>query len=235
MRRPGFTLIEIVIVLAIVMILSAILLPVFNSVRGKARQTTCASNLRQIGLGVVMYVQDNDDLYPLGGDPTDINTAAWQNGSSAAFAADAKALRPLPTVLASYVKEPELWHCPADSGFDFTNTNPPFPLNARPSSFAAFGSSYYYRTEITLRRKRDLTAFEPDPPHTSHGPVDINMLYDGKGNWHGEGKDDMTPEEWNKGRYNVLMADGHIANMTAAQFDKARSLRMTSPQVSAPN
>lgn len=64
MNRRGFTLIELLVVIAIIAILAAILFPVFAAAREKARQTTCASNERQIGLAIVQYVQDYDEQFP---------------------------------------------------------------------------------------------------------------------------------------------------------------------------
>lgn len=60
----AFTLIELLIVIAIIMILIAILFPVFESARDKARQSNCASNLKQVGLAMVMYAGDYDEFYP---------------------------------------------------------------------------------------------------------------------------------------------------------------------------
>ncbi len=62
--RQGFTLIELLVVIAIIAILAAILFPVFAQAREKARQTSCMSNNKQLTLGVLMYIQDYDDLMP---------------------------------------------------------------------------------------------------------------------------------------------------------------------------
>jgi len=62
--RTAFTLIELLVVIAIISILAAILFPVFARARENARRASCISNLKQIGLGIMMYVQDYDEKYP---------------------------------------------------------------------------------------------------------------------------------------------------------------------------
>ena len=63
--RRGFTLIELLVVIAIIAILAAILFPVFAQARDKARSASCLSNMKQLGLGTMMYVQDYDEQFPL--------------------------------------------------------------------------------------------------------------------------------------------------------------------------
>ncbi|MGC4045908.1 MAG: DUF1559 domain-containing protein [Armatimonas sp.] len=63
--KQGFTLIELLVVIAIIAILAAILFPVFAQARAKARQASCLSNMKQLGTGIMMYVQDYDEVFPL--------------------------------------------------------------------------------------------------------------------------------------------------------------------------
>jgi prepilin-type N-terminal cleavage/methylation domain-containing protein/prepilin-type processing-associated H-X9-DG protein len=64
MTRRGFTLIELLVVIAIIAILGAILFPVFAKAREKARQTACVSNMRQIGMAFLQYMQDHEGGVP---------------------------------------------------------------------------------------------------------------------------------------------------------------------------
>jgi prepilin-type N-terminal cleavage/methylation domain-containing protein/prepilin-type processing-associated H-X9-DG protein len=64
-RIKAFTLIELLVVIAIIAILAAILFPVFAQAREKARQASCTSNEKQIALGILMYVQDYDETFPI--------------------------------------------------------------------------------------------------------------------------------------------------------------------------
>ena len=96
--RKGFTLIELLVVIAIIAILAAILFPVFAKAREKARQTSCASNEKQLGLGFIQYVQDYDEKWPIG-----IGTSA--NATSISW----------PDEIFPYVKSVGVFKCPDDS------------------------------------------------------------------------------------------------------------------------
>jgi prepilin-type N-terminal cleavage/methylation domain-containing protein/prepilin-type processing-associated H-X9-DG protein len=66
-KKPsGFTLVELLVVIVIILLLAGILYPVFATVRAKANQVKCSSQLRQIGLGILMYAGDHDETLPIG-------------------------------------------------------------------------------------------------------------------------------------------------------------------------
>lgn len=104
-RRKGFTLIELLVVIAIIAILAAILFPVFAKAREKARQSSCSSNLKQLGLAVNSYKQDYDEMYPLSYPFTGPGgTRATACGTTAYWWQD---------VLEPYVKSKQVFDCPS--------------------------------------------------------------------------------------------------------------------------
>lgn len=98
----GFTLIELLVVIAIIAILAAILFPVFAKVREKARQTSCTSNLKQLGLAVMQYVEDNDERFP---SVYDGQTNQVSQGK----------LQFWPYAIYPYVKSAGVYRCPDDT------------------------------------------------------------------------------------------------------------------------
>ena len=108
LRRRGFTLIELLVVIAIIAILAAILFPVFAKAREKARQTTCASNLKQLGTAVNMYVQDYDEIMP----PYyyyDPGLVSYPNGDPAAYGGN---ILTWYHILNPYLKSYNVFNCP---------------------------------------------------------------------------------------------------------------------------
>jgi prepilin-type N-terminal cleavage/methylation domain-containing protein/prepilin-type processing-associated H-X9-DG protein len=100
----GFTLIELLVVIAIIAILAAILFPVFTQARAKARQISCLSNVKNLSLAVLMYVDDYDGKFPL---VTYTNANVYWGVM-------------WPLNVAKYIGAPEIMHCPADGNMSQT-------------------------------------------------------------------------------------------------------------------
>src|SRR5580700_8403183 len=116
----AFTLIELLVVIAIIAILAAILFPVFAQARAQARKTTCLSNNKQVGLSLLMYVQDYDEVLPLLFVPDSSFTATdfipggtqdWHN------------------LIQPYTKNYQMMICP-DSGLTFSDPSQSAAVNA---------------------------------------------------------------------------------------------------------
>ncbi len=104
--RRAFTLIELLVVIAIIAILAAILFPVFGRARENARRSSCLSNMKQLGLGLVQYVQDYDEIFPI----------AFHNiNNSGNGFQDAQNERGWAYNIQPYVKSVQILQCPSDS------------------------------------------------------------------------------------------------------------------------
>jgi prepilin-type N-terminal cleavage/methylation domain-containing protein/prepilin-type processing-associated H-X9-DG protein len=107
MMRRGFTLIELLVVIAIIAILAAILFPVFAKAREKARQSSCLSNVKQLGLGCLQYAQDYDEVLPRHSNNAGTYYYGWNR------------------MIFPYVKNEQVFTCPSRPTIKFTTTNTP--------------------------------------------------------------------------------------------------------------
>ncbi|NUQ00415.1 MAG: DUF1559 domain-containing protein [Armatimonadetes bacterium] len=107
-RLRAFTLIELLVVIAIIAILAAILFPVFAKAREKARQSSCASNLKQQGVAAMQYVQDYDETYP-GGLVGATGAGLGPVTNNAAFVD----YRNTADLIHPYVKNAQVFYCPS--------------------------------------------------------------------------------------------------------------------------
>jgi len=103
--RRAFTLIELLVVIAIIAILAAILFPVFAQAKAAAKKTACLSNNKQIGIGMMLYTNDNDDTYP-GNDQ-------WEPSPLNSNPSDPR--MPYDLMIMPYVKNEQIFVCPDDT------------------------------------------------------------------------------------------------------------------------
>lgn len=126
--RSAFTLIELLVVIAIIAILAAILFPVFARARENARRSSCQSNLKQIGLGILQYTQDYDEKYP----------AARIGNFSINGTNNAEA--PWQATIQPYIKSIQLFKCPSNTSnakLSYTNNGTGDTI---PVSYASVGA-----------------------------------------------------------------------------------------------
>jgi prepilin-type N-terminal cleavage/methylation domain-containing protein len=225
-HRKGFTLIELLVVIAIIAILAAILFPVFAKAREKARQASCTSNLKQMGLAWMMYVQDYDETYPPN-NTTNGATAEWTAAAPGPF--PCKPCRPKHKTLTApgggplhydprifampYVKNLDMFKCPSDTGIPASMV-PDEPSQGQPV-WKAMGSSYCLNT--VLNRLGAMAAI-PEPATTYMGAevtafhAGINDAIEG---WRSVSVGPVEQRRDIKGPIRIAyFCDGHVKNIT---------------------
>ena len=216
--RFGFTLIELLVVIAIIAILASILFPVFARARENARRASCQSNFKQIGLGIMMYVQDYDETYPLlwygSGNPSVVQTESGTPGAEFEEGdGSAGVLGHYITwmdLIYPYTKSVQLFHCPSSVDAAYY---PDYVLNG------AYGGAYksYYG------KPNGVTALaEINSPSTSvmiwETGADTNgVSYEGKYGYRGTSSSIPRWPAENKQHLegmNMTFGDGHVKWMS---------------------
>ena len=202
--RSAFTLIELLVVIAIIAILAAILFPVFARARENARRSSCQSNLKQIGLGILQYAQDYDERFP------------GRNTGVGAFG-DAQSWR---RVIYPYVKSTQIFACPSNTGnSSLENDSSAASLAALPAGAPTFPRSYACNGGDTSGYGGGTA------PMLINGGVNLSQLDDsartvlvtesGSGWIYSEMNlsDNNTFFTGHLGQVNFLFADGHVKSL----------------------
>ena len=179
-RRPAFTLVELLIVIAIIAILAAILFPVFARARESARRASCQSNLKQIALGATMYIQDYDDHFPLG----------LTKNSETSYSSSFDLLQP-------YLKSSQIGICPSDS-------NMPDVLLLLPNL-----SPTSYTSNVKVTTKPFLGEPSPPSMGNIASPVRLPLIWDAI-NISTEVLPDVKVMRRHFDGANCMFADGHV-------------------------
>lgn len=219
-KSQGFTLIELLVVIAIIAILAAILFPVFAKVREKARQTSCASNMKQLGLAEQQYSQDYDEIY---------------SGSFLDLGAPQHKRRVFPELLYPYTKSLGVYQCPDSTRHmnnDWADNCDPNPITCNKGA-GITDFSYNAITEFN----NDLGNTNNDAANNPLASIDVPsetiMLMDGRGGsfyncwrtnetdikgsfygntWSGNSNPGVSsiPEKRHTDGSNYLWYDGHV-------------------------
>ena len=232
-KCKGFTLIELLVVISIIAMLLAILMPALSKVKEKAREVICKTNLRSVGLGVLMYLEDND------GKTFDArsNRFFWKDNNDNYLdpSKDSDAYWGL--IYLDYIKEPDVFACPS-----FLRVSELiYPVDPELVRQAAFGlnSNMNDRKVSEIRsHAKFIVAHDHVEPRMDGGSDDMfynsgpgtnNLTQYRKGGsrsqyYRGIFRHSMSSNDQfeTKGKANMLWLDGHVDNLKETTGDDVK-------------
>lgn len=209
--RRAFTLTEILVVLAIIGLLSALLFPVFGRVRERSRNTTCQSNLKQLGLAIFQYAADYDDKLPRA---PNFVTKEIISRPQVVYGEPADTfvltLPDIRFVLAPYRASFPLFRCPSDRMSPLFLADDP---SRKSTQWEQWGSSYNY-DELKGLSGQTLGSYKQ--------PTQSRLMEDAD-DFHGTSMAESKPAS-EGALSNVLFADGHVKTLNWSQTISAREM-----------
>lgn len=200
-RKHGFTLIELLVVVSIIGLLVGILLPSLGRARTQARRVTCATQLHQVGLAMIAYMQDSRDRMPHVSYMPSISPAPTDLDKPPIYFAD---------VLARHLKgQRDALHCPEDKPGATDRAAP----NTGRSYFQTERSSYGYRVRLAGLTPSEFSAATGGPRH-HHGEEarDRNKKIPSNTIWFANDYNNFHGKAGTIGSRRYVYIDGHVSD-----------------------
>ncbi len=192
--RRAFTVVEVLIVVAVIAILAGVLFPVLANARSEARKSTCLSNLHQLGSSIAMYSSDYDDHIPYSVDGFTLATDLLNPSSTDLDVVILSTMPRFEVVVQPYAKSVQILACPAEHRFEYN-------IEGDVNYFRTYGSSYSYAIYPAYMK---WTIEDFSVPTQQYIASDIAP-------WHG-GSDATSF------RINELFADFHVKNVSWSDY-----------------